>query len=246
MNHLVWITLIGFASGVLGTGLGGLLCSFFQIKGNKKLSFVLEFTGGLMVAVVCFDLLPEAFREGGILLAVLGIFFGVAIVVLLQNWIYGKNKFKSDNSLLKSGIFIAVGMALHNFPEGLAIGSGFSVSSSIGMSILIVIALHDVVEGACVSLPIRAGGKTASFAVRVACMSGLPTGIGAFIGAILGEVSPMITTICLSFAAGAMLYIVCGDILLQSKKLYPGRFPALGYIFGFVIGMIITMTVVGV
>lgn len=245
MDSIWLITFIGFASGVIGTGLGGVLGSFFRAHTRRGISFALEFTGGLMLAVVCFDLLPEAFGQAGLFLAVCGIFLGVLTVILLQNLIYKNKKLDSSQPLLKSGLFIAIGMALHNFPEGLAIGSGFSISQVIGFSIFSVIALHDVVEGACVTLPIRAGGKGPLYAVGAACLSGVPTGFGALIGAAAGAVNPGVTALCLSFAAGAMLYIVCGDIFVQSKKMYPGRLPAVGNILGFVVGMVLTLLITG-
>ena len=61
------------------------------------------------------------------------------------NKIYSKKE--SDNSLLKTGIIICIGLAIHNFPEGLAIGSGFDASQKLGISLAIAIALHDIPEG---------------------------------------------------------------------------------------------------
>ena len=61
------------------------------------------------------------------------------------------------NSLIKTGILVGIGLALHNFPEGLAIGSGFSASPSLGLSLALVIAFHDIPEGISMAVPMKAG-----------------------------------------------------------------------------------------
>ena len=71
-------------------------------------------------------------------------------------------------------------------------------------------------------------------------LSGITTGIGAFFGAIVGSISQEIIAICLSFAAGAMLYIVSGELVPESNQLYKGRISALGNMLGFLIGIFVT------
>ena len=67
---------------------------------------------------------------------------------------------------------------------------------------------------------------------------GITTGIGAFFGAILGGISQSLISLCLAFAAGAMLYIVSGELIPESKKLYKGRLASIGNIAGFILGII--------
>ncbi len=67
--------------------------------------------------------------------------------IAVQNKFNNKSKGKYSNSLLKTGIIVSIGLALHNFPEGLAIGSGFGASLSLGYSLAIAICLHDIPEG---------------------------------------------------------------------------------------------------
>ena len=127
---------------------GGILGAMFKIKSSKFLSFILEFAAGLMTAVICFDLIPEALEIVPITLCIFGVLLGVICMILCDkavNKIYSKKE--SDNSLLKTGIIICIGLAIHNFPEGLAIGSGFDASQKLGISLAIAIALHDIPEG---------------------------------------------------------------------------------------------------
>ena len=144
------------------------------------------------------------------------------------------------NNLLKTGIIVSIGLAIHNIPEGLAIGSGFEASTKLGLSLALAICFHDVPEGISMALPMKTGGMKVYKVMLYVILSGIATGIGALIGCIIGRISEQIISLCLSFAAGAMLYIVSGELVPESNKLYHGRMTALGNIFGIVIGIIVT------
>ena len=144
----------------------------------------------------------------------------------------------NKNGLLTTGIIVSIGLALHNFPEGLAIGSGFGTSIVLGYSLAIAICMHDIPEGISMAVPMKAGGMKKTKVILYVILSGVTTGIGAFVGACIGGISEQIISMCLSFAAGAMLYIVSGELIPESNKLYNGRLSALGNIIGILIGLI--------
>ena len=149
MESIGTITIYGLVFGMLGTTLGGLIGAFLNIHSNKILSFVLEFAAGLMTAIICFDLIPEALEFGNITGCIIGIIFGVIVMILCDeiiNRINFAQKSINNNTLFKTGMIICVGLAVHNFPEGLAIGSGFDASTTLGLSLAIAIAIHDVPE----------------------------------------------------------------------------------------------------
>lgn len=98
-------------------------------------------------------------------------------------------KFKDNNSLLKTGIIVSIGLAIHNFPEGLAIGSGFEASLKLGLSLAVAICLHDIPEGISMAVPMKNGGMKKSKVIFYVILSGITTGIGAFFGAIIGSIS---------------------------------------------------------
>lgn len=88
------------------------------------------------------------------------------------------------------------------------------------------------------AVPLKNGGMKKPAVIFYVIMSGIATAFGTLIGAIVGEISQSIIAFCLSFAAGAMLYIVSGELTPESNKLYQGRMTAIGNIAGFLIGMI--------
>lgn len=148
MNNLLKTTLIGLFFGTFGTTIGGIIGVCFKRTSNKFLSFILSFASGLMLAIVCFDLIPEALEISSVLNVILGIIAGIIIMIICD--ILVEKKFNTDrytnNSLLKTGIIVSIGLALHNLPEGLAIGSGFGASLILGYSLAIAICLHDIPE----------------------------------------------------------------------------------------------------
>ena len=241
MENIGIISLYGLIFGMIGTTLGGIIGAFLNIKYKKFLSLILEFAAGLMTAVICFDLIPEALNITDISRCVLGIFIGIITMILCDKFVnkYCKNNSSlKENQMLKTGIIIAIGLAVHNFPEGLAIGAGFEASNSLGFKLAIAIALHDVPEGISIAVPLKNSGSSKKRCIIITTLSGLTTGLGAFCGAIFGNIATSLIGISLAFAAGAMLYIVSCELIPESKTLYKGRFASLGNIFGIIIGIL--------
>lgn len=242
MESIIKTTLLGLFFGTFGTTLGGIIGVSFKNTSKKFLGFILSLASGLMTAIVCFELIPEALDISSILYVLAGIIFGIIIMILCDVLVSKKFKttkkdIKRTNSMLKTGIIISIGLALHNLPEGLAIGSGFEASITLGYSLAIAIALHDIPEGISMAVPMKEGGMNKIKIIIYVILSGVTTGIGAFFGAIVGSVSLKVIAICLSFAAGAMLYIVSGELIPESNNMYKGRMNAVGNILGFILGI---------
>ena len=91
------------------------------------------------------------------------------------------------------------------------------------------------------AVPMKNGGIKTSRVIFYVVLSGLTTGIGSFFGAIIGTISQSVIAMCLAFAAGAMLYIVSGELIPESNKLYKGRMNAIGNIIGFILGIFSTI-----
>ena len=243
MPYFLYVLAAAMGAGVIGTGIGGVLAFVLETRGNRAVSFIMEFSGGLMIAVVCFDLIPSALLLASLPVCILGFCIGVLLALFIQDEIsHHMEKWAKNNSgLLRTGFIIMAGIALHNFPEGLAIGSGFEASLSLGMSLVIVIALHNIPEGLSMAMPLKLSGYATSRVILYSAMTGLPMGIGAIIGVFAGGISEQAIGLSLSLAGGAMLYIVCGDIIPQSRALYRGRLSSIGNVLGFLCGMIVTL-----
>ena len=114
------ISLLGLFFGTIGTTIGGIIGIFSKRNSNKFLSFILAFASGLMLAVICFDLIPEAMEISSVYTTILGIILGIIIMIMCDNLV--QKKFNSVNitskkaGLLKTGIVVSIGLALHNIP----------------------------------------------------------------------------------------------------------------------------------
>lgn len=244
MNSLLKTTLIGLFFGTFGTTIGGLIGTELKNTSNKFLSFIISFASGLMIAIVSFELIPEALQITNVIVVLMSIIFGIFVMIICdilvdkkfsQNeW---KNKKNQRENLLKTGIIVSIGLAIHNFPEGLAIGSGFESSVKLGISLAIAICFHDIPEGIAMAVPMKNGGISSAKVIYYVILSGITTGIGALFGGIVGGISQNIIAMCLGFAAGAMIYIVSGELIPESNNLYKGRTTAIGNMLGFIIGI---------
>ena len=257
------IILSGIA-GIVGTGVGGVFGVFFSGKSERMLSCVLSFAAGVMVSIVCFDLIPESYNTGGnIFLTIASIIAGVCLIYLL-NYIVDKvtiakeskvethttlsemrhtasvtnNESGAKKSLLKAGIIMYIAIALHNFPEGMAIGAGQLVSN--GTALAIMIAIHNMPEGMSISAPLAAGGMGKTKACILTALSGAPTIIGAIIGLLLGQANPLMLAMVTAFAGGAMLYVIFGEILPESVLIHKGKSPTIFTLVGLILGYLMT------
>ena len=279
-NTFLLIIMITAVAGVGGTGLGGLTGALIKKDSKKTVSLLLSFAAGVMIAVVCFDLITEAVFPNGrngdsqLYITIIGVLIGFLVVALLNYMIDRSTKHEIDHldahhpetaddldelihsdhlmaheqqksPLFMAGVIMATAIALHNLPEGMVIGaayaSGTSTTSAISSGLLtaIVIGLHNVPEGMAVSVPLIAGGMNKTKAVLITALSGLPTVIGAMIGYLLGSMGAIWLTLSLSFASGAMLYVVFGELLPESILMWKSKRPAFFVIMGILCGMLI-------
>lgn len=225
MDNAFYILLAAFLSGVAGTGLGGLIGVMFPRITELSLKRMLSATAGLMLAIVCFELLPES-MEGSTLWGCIGLMAGVLGMLLLSPLV------RADNEKLRAGKLVSAGIALHNFPEGLAIGASMAGSGLLGISLALTIALHDIPEGVAMALPLREGGTGRRKAVWAAVISGIPTVLGAAVGIWLGGVGQGALAFSLGLAGGAMLEVTCCQLLPESTDKRTGGSLMAGLLFG--------------
>lgn len=277
MNSILYIVVITAIAGVGGTGLGSVISCLFKKDSNRIVSLLLSFAAGVMIAVVCFDLLSEALVESGVFLVIGGLAAGYIIIALLNAWIDKETNIevahideshpKTADSLEelthanhlkehmegrqpRSGLFIAglimaAAIALHNIPEGMVIGSSFAktahelVLNRAGITMAIVIGLHNIPEGMAVAVPLISGGMPKWKAVLITAITGAPTIIGALLGYYIGVLGPLALALALSFASGAMLYVVFAELIPESILMWKSKLPAMAILIGIVTGLII-------
>ncbi len=257
-NVLIAFLLTAFAG--LSTGIGSAL-AFYSKKTNLSfLSTSLGFSAGVMVYVSFVEILSKANesltsalgKTQGEIMTVFSFFLGIAVIALIDQFVpefenphiprereelegLKKESYIEESSLMKMGLFSALAIAIHNFPEGIATFASALSDPNLGISIAIAVAIHNIPEGISVSVPIyhATGNKKKAFAYSF--LSGLAEPLGAIIGYFFLSFlfNDLTFGILFGSVAGIMVFISIDELLPTSRKYGKGH----QVIYGFIAGM---------
>jgi len=266
-NNVSFALLLALLAG-LSTGIGSLIAYFMRKPKDWQLSLILGFSAGVMVYISFAELLHAAVGRIGFVNANLGFFIGIAFIAILDILVpheykqerVGNSGFSSvaqdktgqgsdvqpvgslsveqKSNLRRAGILIALGIAIHNFPEGLAVFSGAVTGDrTFGILIAVAIALHNIPEGISVSVPISEATGNRRRAFLYSFLAGLAEPVGAIIGyAILfAFLTPSLIYSLLAFSAGIMVYISLDEILPTAQLYGRQHFVILGVLAGMLV-----------
>lgn len=248
--------LVGGLAAALATALGTLPVMFSQRMSERTQDTLFGFGAGVMLAACAFSLiLPgmAAVRSQGMwggsgfaAAAVIGlaILLGAAIMLGIdrmlphEHFIKGREGMDVDTArkLQRTWLFVFA-IALHNFPEGLAIGVGYASNGAAGNALATGIAIQDVPEGLVVAVALLSAGYSRKTSVILAMLTGLVEPVGAVIGAAIATASIGILPWGLGFAAGAMLFVISHEIIPESHRKGHETYATAGLMLGFVLMM---------
>ena len=239
------LILYSILAGVVGTSLGAVIAVLIKHQSKNLMYNLLNFASGMMISITCFKLIPESVELSNIYFTAAGVTIGILVILLLnilinkveKNKLEKNSKYKTKNSILKSGFIMLIAIALHNLPEGLAIGSTGAYNQKIGFVIAFTIAIHNIPEGMAIAVPLKIGGLSKTKTLIYTGLAGFATVIGAIIGYLVGISSPIVSSFALAIAGGAMLYVTFGEMIPQSFNKAKNSIYYL--LFGFILAMII-------
>ncbi|MGP1630047.1 MAG: ZIP family metal transporter [Giesbergeria sp.] len=255
-NPVVFSAFVGGSVAALATALGTLPVLLSQKLSDRVQDTLFGFGAGVMLAASAFSLVIPGLQAarsigafgGGAWGA--GVVVGVAILLgaltllamdkLLphEHFIKGPEG-QSAQKLRRTWLFV-IAIALHNLPEGLAIGVGYAGSENIRANALAMgIAIQDIPEGLVVAVALLAAGYRRSFAVGLGMATGLVEPIGAVAGAAIVSYSAALLPWGLGFAAGAMLFVISHEIIPESHRKGHEVFATMGLMVGFVLMMLL-------
>lgn len=261
MKNELFIT-IGVLLPLLGTTLGAGMVFF--LKQDMKSSIqklLLGFASGVMIAASIWSLLipaiemAEAHGQTPWIPAVAGFLLGMGFLLLLDSIVphlhIDADTPEGKQSKLKKSTMLVFAVTLHNLPEGMAVGvvlaamlsadSGISAASALALAI--GIAIQNFPEGAIISMPlIGEGGVSKKKAFGYGFLSGLVEPIGALLTIGLTSLIVPILPYILSFAAGAMIYVVVEELIPESQSGKHSNIATIGVAAGFALMMVLDMT----
>lgn len=235
----------------LSTGIGGMIAFFVNRKNTKFLSLALGFSAGVMIYVSFMDILPKAQEsmlamvsdEKAALYTTLCFFAGMLFIGIIDKLVpsienpheiklIGENGNKGK--LLRMGIFTAIAIAVHNFPEGIATFTASLNDLSTGIVITIAIAIHNIPEGIAVSVPVYYATGNKKKALKYSFISGLSEPIGALLAylILMPFLNEFVFGIVFAIVAGIMVFISIDELLPASKEYGEHHISIYGLILG--------------
>ena len=265
MNNILFAFGLTIFAG-LSTGLGSVISLLIKKDNKKFLSISLGFSAGVMIYVSMIEMFSESKSSlanslgefNGYLLTIVSFFIGILIISIIDKLVPNEDNFyelktqkKLDNNvsdkknknlnnkknLYRTGLFTALVLAIHNFPEGLATFASALYNPTLGIAIAIAIAIHNIPEGIAVSIPIYYSTGSRKKAFMYSFISGLAEPIGAIIGyLVLGTIlNELAFGIIFALISGIMVYISL-DELLPSAREYGDHHLS---IYGLIAGMFV-------
>ena len=252
MNDTLY-SIIGIIIPFLGTAFGSAFVLFLKKNINEKIQkLIVGFAAGVMIAASIWSLiLPSAELAGeqGIVNWIppaTGFILGI-VFLILTNYVAEKFAEKRNGKKLNMIMF---SVTLHNIPEGMAVGvcfAGFLTANAgitlmSAMALSIGIALQNIPEGAIISIPFKLQGMRKGKSLLYGIMSGIVEPISAVITILLLNVVVPLLPYLLSFAAGAMIYVVIEELVPEMNNSKKSVLGVIGVTIGFVLMMVMDMT----
>ena len=251
-----WSVFYGILIPFLGTSFGA-ACVFFMKKemGDRLQRMLTGFAAGVMVAASIWSLLITAMEQVGdmgklaFVPAVAGFWCGILFLLLLDHIIphlhRNSQRAEGPRSQLKRTTMLVLAVTLHNIPEGMAVGVVYAgylagntqISAAAAMALSLGIAIRNFPEGAIISMPLRAEGTGKPKAFLGGVLSGIVEPIGAILTILAAGLIVPALPYLLSFAAGAMLYVVVEELIPEMSQ---GEHSDVGTIF-FAVGFSVMM-----
>ena len=231
------------------TAAGAALVFIYKNESGSAFSFMMSSAAGIMLASTFFSLLMPAIEmapDFSYLILTCGFVLGGALIIVTDILI-GKLKLfsGSDNANKRSCAVMCIAVTMHNIPEGLAVGVAFGALASgqtagavAAVMLAVGIGIQNFPEGMCVAFPLRANGLSRTKSFLIGQLSGAVEIVAGVIGALAVQAVNGILPWALSFSAGAMLAVVCSELIPESFA--QGKIKAtIGVIFGFALMMIL-------
>ena len=237
----------------LGTAIGSAMVFLMKKQVNNKIErLLLGFASGVMIAASVWSLIIPSIEMAekqnlvAWVPATVGFLLGVLFLILLDKITFKLNK-KDDKKKYEKKSMMILAVTLHNIPEGMAVGVAFAgailgnagITLAGAFALSIGIAIQNFPEGAIISMPLKSIGFSKKRAFVYGTLSGIVEPIGAIITILLTNLVVQVLPYLLSFASGAMIYVVVEELIPECQTDEKSKIGTLGVAIGFIIMMIL-------
>lgn len=246
-----------------GTALGSMMVLFMKKEMNASLQRNLTgFAAGVMVSASFWSLLipavnqaTESMGKKSIIPTSIGFCLGIAFLLLIDTvtpHMHLNDTVEGPKSKLKKNTMLVLAVVIHNIPEGMAVGVLYAswlqgstmVSLSVALSLALGIAIQNFPEGAIISMPLHANGMSKARACIQGVLSGIVEPVAGFVTILLASLIVPLMPVLLSFAAGAMIYVVVEELIPEMSEGEHSNLTTMAFTLGFV-GMMILDVALG-
>lgn len=246
MNTFILGSLASLIAG-LATAAGAIPVFFTRSVNEKFMDTILGFAAGVMLAATSFSLLIPAIEiaDGNslsVFLIAAGVLAGGIFLDIIDKNVphfHTMGGFEGRSSRMNKLMLFILAITIHNFPEGMAVGVSFGAGNiKDGIAIAIGIGLQNIPEGFAVAFPLIAEGVSRKKAFLITLLTGIVEFAGGIIGAGIVQISKPLLPLALSFAAGAMLFVISDEIIPETHNKETARTATYGVMVGFVVMML--------
>jgi len=237
----------------LATGIGGLIVLFLRRIKDRIVSLSMGFASGVMLMVAFNNLFLEAQK---LLVHIeLIVFFSLGAVAMMALDLIiphieptRREEDGRKEKMRRSGLLIAIGITLHNLPEGFVVAAGYIFNPGLGLVVAIAIFLHNIPEGLATAIPLSESGTRPGRIAIVTFLSGLAEPVGAIIAAIfLSAFAPRIVIgYSLVFAAGVMTYITADELIPVAHEYGFKHTVSVGLLLGIIFALLVDVILTGI
>ena len=222
---VILLSLLSVVTTLIGVG----LALYFK-KSEKGIAIGIGFSAGIMLVISFFELLPEAAKASGFIPTLTALILGILLIFSLNFIIphihYTKEKGKLPWQV-KTAYLVALGLILHDFPEGFAMANSYIYAPALGILVAISIAIHNIPEEFAMAVPLVIAKKKKAL-INLAILSGLAEPLGAVFGLFAVSVAPSLNPLFMAFAAGAMIFVSIHELYPMAQKYKKLSYFALG------------------
>lgn len=237
MDYHVGMALLITTVAGLSTTIGSILGLWFKEPGPGFISATLGFSAGVMILVSFVELLASGIEDIGFAQANMGFFAGLLLMSAVDNLIpheyFAEKSSEPDNEssrMYHTGLLVALGIGIHNFPEGMATFAGALQDLRLGIAIAVAIAIHNIPEGLAVSTPVYLATGSRKKAFLWSFLSGVAEPAGAAVTALflISFINDTVLGWLLSIVAGIMVYISLYELIPASREYHMDNYSMLG------------------